>query len=157
MPLNPIALADALRSQWLEPAGGFPGNVQESGDSFAAAVAPWFATGMAGAFPCSTALARQSQLGGQAATALAAGLAPVAGAQLALALVTYMAGQSFGPGISNPPAAATPAQIAFAAVFADMEADAKARAERIALGAWAMALSTIVVFPPVISPPVPVL
>jgi hypothetical protein len=157
MPLNPVALAESLKSQWLEPPGGFPANVQESGDRFAACVAPWFATSMAAAFPCATAVVRQSQLAGQSAAALGAGLAPLAGAQLALALVAYMAGQSFGAGISNPPAAAAPAQAAFAAVFADMEADAAARAQRIALATWAMALSTIVVFPPVISPPVPVL
>jgi hypothetical protein len=157
MALVASALSSSLASSWLVADGGsYPSSPAESADHFAGAVSSWFAGATAGPFPCSTASARRSQLQGQAATALQASDPQLAAVQLALALMAYMTGQVFGAGVASPPVAVSAGQAAFAAVFADMDAGLNARADQIAQGAYAMAISTIVVFPPVISPPTPV-
>jgi hypothetical protein len=157
MTLNPSTLSSSLRSSWLPGDGGpYPGSPAESGDAFAGAVSGWLAAAAAGPYPCSTAAARRSQLASSAAGALGAGQAAAAGALLATALTAYLAGQVFGPGVASAPVGAAAAQAAFAAVFADLDAAPPARADRIAQATWALALTTIVVFPPVVSPPVPV-
>lgn len=157
MPLVASALASSLNADWLVADGGsYPASPQESGDRFAGAVASWFGGATAGPYPCSTASARRSQLASAAGPALDAGEAPLAGAQLALALLSYMSGQIFGPGVASPPAAMAAAQSAITAVFSDLDLSNSARADKIASGIHTMACSTIVVFPPVISPPSPV-
>lgn len=157
MPLVPSALASSLESSWLVPAGGeYPASPSESGDKFAAEVASWFGGATAAGFPCSTASARRSQLASAATSAIQAGDPSLAGMQLALALLSYMTGQAFGAGVAMPPAAMSAAQSAASAVFSDLEASNSSRASRIASGVHTMATSTIVVFPPVISPPSPV-
>ena len=157
MPLSPSMLATSLESGWLVAEGGdFPSSPVESGDRFAGAVADWFALGMAGPFPCGTASARRPQLATSAAGAFQAGDPTLAGMQLALGLTGYMAGQVFGPGVASPPTAAGAAQAAIAAAFASLDAPPSARANQIAGGVQVLAVSTIVVFPPVVSPPVPV-
>ena len=75
---------------------------------------------------------------------------------LATGLMGYLAGQVFGPGVASPPVGFAAAQAAFAGVFADLDTSTSSRGDRIAQGTWALALTTIVVFPPVISPPSPV-
>jgi hypothetical protein len=151
-------LASALESNWLVAEGGeYPGSPSESGDRFAGAVSGWFGSATAAGFPCSTATARRSQLAAGAAGAFQAGQAPLAGAQLALALVAYMTAQVFGAGVASPPTASAAAQSAFTAAFADLDASLSSRASQIAAGTYTLAISTIVVFPPVISPPQPVL
>jgi hypothetical protein len=155
--LVPSALSSSLGSGWLVADGGsYPASPAESGDHFAAAVSGWFAAATAGPYPCTTAAARRSQLQAQTAAAFGAQAAPLAAVQLALALMGYMTGQVFGPGVASPPTAVAAGQAAFLAVFADLDAGLNARADQIAQGAYAMAISTIVVFPPVISPPLPV-
>jgi hypothetical protein len=157
MPLVPASLAASLANDWLVPEGGsYPGSVADSADRFAAAVASWFSGAMAAGFPCATATARRPQLSGSAIAAFTAQNPDAAGAMLAIALMGYMAGQAFGPGIASPPTATAAAQTALAAVFRNLNADNQARAQRIALAVHALALTTIVVFPPVISPPLPV-
>lgn len=157
MALVPTALASSLETQWLRPPGAeYPGTVTESGDSFAGAVASWFAAATAGAFPCATAMARRSQLAGTAAAALQVGNASLAGTQLALAVAGYMAGQSFGAGVASAPVAVSAGQSAFGSVFANLDMPNSARANTIAGAIHAMALSTVVVFPPVVSPPTPI-
>ena len=157
MPLVPSALASSLSSSWLVDEGGsYPSSPTQSGDRFATAVAGWFSGAMAGAFPCSTATARQSQLAAAAAGAFGADSATGAAQQLAVGLMGYMAGQVFGPGVASPPTAVAAAQSAFAAVFSNLDSALSARANQIATGVHTLALSTIVVFPPPISPPSPV-
>ena len=68
----------------------------------------------------------------------------------------YMAGQVFGAGVASPPTAVSAAQSAALAVFSNLDLALSARANPIATGIYACAISTIVIFPPVISPPVPV-
>jgi len=149
MPLIPTELAPRLEKDWLAADGGsFPADVQESGQRLATAVATWFATAMAGPFPCATAQARQPQLANAAAGALAAGLPPVAGMQLAQAVGSYMTGQIFGPGTAASPVALPAAIAGFGAVFADLDQDAAERSRLLAFGCWGLALSTIVAFPP---------
>lgn len=158
MVLIPPALAADLYEGWLGGDGGnYPASVVESGDRFAHAVSGWFSAATAGAFPCATASARRPQLAGSAAMALQAGAPPLAGQQLAVAVVGYMTGQVFGAGIASPPAAAAAAQAAFAAVFANPDLETDDRATLIATGVYTLAVSTLVVFPPVVSPPLPVL
>jgi hypothetical protein len=158
MPLVPSALASSLESSWLAAEGGpFPENASESGDKFATAVAGWFAGAMAGAFPCSTASARRSQLASSATAAIQAGDASLAGMQLAVGLMGYMAGQLFGAGVASPPTAVSAAQSAITAVFSNLDLPTSARGNQIATGIYTLAVSTIVVFPPVISPPSPVM
>ena len=157
MALNPVALSAGLRAGWLPTEGGsLPGSAAESADAFAGEVSAWFAAATAGPFPCATATARRPQLASAATGALSAGAPPLAGAMLADALAGYLTGQAFGPGIANAPLGATAAQVALAAVFSDLAADTGDRADRLAAATWALALTTVVVFPPVVSPPVPV-
>jgi hypothetical protein len=157
VPLAPSSLASSLESSWLVAEGGdYPSSASESGDKFAAAVSSWFGGAMAAGFPCSTASARRSQLAAAATAAIQVGDSSGAAAQLALGLMSYMAGQLFGAGVASPPTAMAAAQSAIGAVFSDLEATNSARANRIASGVHTMAVSTIVVFPPVISPPSPV-
>jgi hypothetical protein len=157
MPLSSATLSSSLNSSWL-PAdgGGYPGSATESGDAFAGVVSSWFAGAMAAGFPCSTATARRSQLAAGAAGAFSAQDPSAAGAMLATGLTAYLAGQVFGAGVASPPVGTAAAQAVFAGVFADLDASVSARADRIAQGTWALARTTIVVFPPVISPPSPV-
>jgi hypothetical protein len=156
--LVPTALGSSLASTWLVPDGDeFPSTPAQSGDKFATAVSTWFATAMAGAFPCSTATARKSQLAASATAAFQAQDASLAGMQLALGLMGYMAGQVFGPGVASPPTAVGAAQSAITGAFSNLDLPHSARANQIASGVHTMAISTIVVFPPVISPPAPVL
>ena len=158
MALVPTALASSLASSWLVPEGdSYPTSPAQSGDKFAAAVSSWFATATAGPYPCSTATARRSQLAASATAAIQVGDASGAGAQLAIGLMGYMAGQVFGPGVASPPTAVSAAQSAITAVFSNLDLPANARANQIATGVYTLAISTIVVFPPVISPPVPVM
>jgi hypothetical protein len=157
MALVPSALAASLESDWLVPEGGqHPSTPALSGDKFAAAVSSWFGAATAGPFPCATAAARRPQLASAATAALQAGDPSLAATQLAVALMGYMAGQVFGPGVASPPTAMGAAQSAISGVFSDLEAATGARANRIATGVHAMATSTLVVFPPVVSPPTPV-
>jgi hypothetical protein len=157
MVLSSSTLSNSLRSSWLPTdGGGFPGSASESGDAFAGAVTGWFSGATAGPFPCSTATARRSQLASSAGAAFAAGQAPASGALLATALMGYLTGQVFGSGVASPPAGTAAAQAAFTAVFADLDASTSDRADRLAQASWSLALTTIVIFPPVISPPMPV-
>jgi hypothetical protein len=151
-------LASSLESDWLtREGGGYADSASQSGDRFAQAVSSWFSSAMAGAFPCGTATARKSQLAAAAGAAFQANQASAAGAQLAMGLVAYMAGQVFGPGVASPPTAASAAQSAITAVFSDVDMAVSSRANQIATATHTLALSTIVVFPPIISPPTPVM
>jgi hypothetical protein len=155
--LVPTALASSLESDWLVANGGqYPSSPADSGDRFAGAVSTWFSAATAGPYPCSTATARRAQLASSATGAFQARDASAAGAQLAVGLMGYMAGQVFGPGVASPPAAVGAAQSAITAVFSNLELTNAARANQIATGVYTLAVSTIVVFPPVVSPPVPV-
>lgn len=157
MVLVPAALASSLASGWLVAEGGeHPSSPAQSGDAFAAAVSSWFAGATAGPFPCTTATARRSQLAASSTAAIGAGDPSLAGLQMAVGLMGYMAGQAFGPGVASPPTAVGAAQSAITGVFSDLEASNAARADRIAAGIHALAVSTIVIFPPVVSPPTPV-
>jgi hypothetical protein len=158
MPLVPNALASSLEADWLVAEGGsYPSAPPDSGDRFAGAVAGWFAGATAGPYPCTTAAARRAQLVASATAALQAKDPSLAASQLALGLMGYMAGQVFGPGVASPPAAVGAAQSAIASVLANLDMPLGARASTIAAGIHALAASTIVVFPPVIGPPLPVL
>lgn len=158
MPLVPTALAQSLENDWLVPDGGtYPSSVTESGEKFAAAVASWFSGATAGGFPCSTASARRAQLASAAAGALSAGSAAAAGAQLAAAVATYIVGQVFGAGVASAPTATAAAQATFTGVFSNLSQPNSIRAQQIASGIHTQAVSTLVVFPPVISPPQPIL
>jgi hypothetical protein len=155
--LVPAALGSSLASSWLVPDGGeYPTSASQSGDKFAAAVSTWFAAATAGPYPCSTAAARRSQLAGSATGAFQASDPSLAGMQLAIGLMGYMAGQVFGPGVASPPTAVSAAQSAITAVFSNLDLASNARANQIATGVYTLAVSTIVVFPPVVSPPTPV-
>ena len=157
MPLVPTALASSLQSDWLVDEGGqYPGSASESGDKFAGAVSTWFSGALAAGFPCSTATARRSQLAASATGAFQARDSSLAAMQLAVGLMGYMAGQVFGAGVASPPTAVSAAQSAAAAVFSNLDLALSARANQIATGVYTLAISTIVIFPPVISPPVPV-
>ena len=157
MALDPSALSTSLRNSWLPgDAGPHHGSASASGDAFAGAVSGWFVSAVAAGFPCATALARRSQLASGAAGAFQAGQAATSGALLATGLTAYVAGQLFGAGAALPPLATGAAQAAFVGVFLDLGADTPARADRLAQAIWALAITTVVVFPPVISPPVPV-
>jgi hypothetical protein len=153
MPLSPSTLANALEQQWLASEGSsLPGSAIESGDRFAGAVSSWFAMAMAAGMPCATAAARRSQLAAAAAAALQVRDALGAGQQLALAVATYMAGQAFGPGVASFPAAASVMGTEFGAVFADLDLPVSARAQRMASACMIAAVSTVVIFPPPMSP-----
>lgn len=155
MALQLSQLKNALENDWLAAAGGsYPDNVSQSGQKFAQAVAQWFSAAQASGIPCATAMARQSQLMGQASAALQTGQAQGAGAQLALAVASYYAGQSFGPGVATFPTALGTGVSTIGAVFADHEMSNAGRARRIATACQTMAVSTIVTFanPPYASP-----
>lgn len=158
MALSPSTLAPGLEAQWLVPDGGdYPLSPAESGDRFAGVVSNWFATATAGAFPCATAAARQAQLASTASSAIQAGNASLAGMQLAQGAALYMVGQVFGPGAASFPAGVGAAQSAIIGAFSNLDLPASARANQIATALYLLAISTIVIFPPVISPPVPVM
>jgi hypothetical protein len=158
MALVPTALASSLESSWLVPEGNdYPSSPSQSGDKFAAAVSSWFAAATAGPFPCSTASARRSQLAASATGAIQANDPSLAGMQLAIGLMGYMAGQVFGAGVASPPTAVSAAQSAITSVFSNLDLPNSARANQIATGVYTLAISTIVIFPPVISPPTPVM
>jgi hypothetical protein len=152
VPLDPISLVVELRQRWLPAEAGFPASVDESAQRFADVVAPWFAAGAANGFPCSTAQARKSGLASSAASALAAGDARAAGQQLALAIAQFMAAQSFGAGVSSFPTATPGLVVAIGEVFASHELDDDQRATMIAVATYLAAVSTIVVFPPPLTP-----
>lgn len=157
MALVSTALASDLASNWLVPEGGeYPSSPSQSGDKFAAAVSSWFGAATAGPYPCTTASARRSQLASSATAAIQAGQASLAGMQLAIGLMGYMAGQMFGPGVASPPTAVSAAQSAITGAFSNLDLPINTRANQIATGVYTLAISTIVVFPPVISPPTPV-
>jgi hypothetical protein len=154
MALVLASLKSSLESQWLVPDGGsFPASPTESGDRFATAVATWFSAAMAGAFPCTTAMARKAQLASLAGAAFGAQAAPASGNALAAAVALYIVGQSFGTGIANMPLAQSGVGALFAATFADMNGDRSTKAQQIANGCLLLAVTTIVVFPP--APPLP--
>jgi hypothetical protein len=158
MALVASALASSLESSWLVPEDGeYPSGPAQSGDKFAAAVSSWFGAATAGPFPCSTASVRRPQLASAATTAIQGGDPSLVGAQLALGLMSYLAGQAFGPGVASPPVAVSAAQSAITATFSNLDIPNSARANQIAIGIYTLAISTIVVFPPVISPPSPVM
>jgi hypothetical protein len=152
MPLITSSLSSSLERDWL---GAFAADSRESGDRFATAVAQWFANAMAATFPCSTAALRRPQLAVTAAAALEVGLGPAAGQLLGVAVAGYIAGQLFGAGTATFPVA-LPAGIAlFTLAFLTLDLTQSARADLIAQGCYAMAVSTLVVFP-VAPPPSPI-
>ncbi|MBL8742289.1 MAG: hypothetical protein JNK04_14370 [Myxococcales bacterium] len=155
MPLVLASLKSSLESQWLVAEGGsHPASAQESGDRFAGAVAGWFSTAMAAGFPCSTAMARKSQLASGAAAAFGAEASVAAGNMLALAVAAYIVGQSFGPGFAGMPIAQSAAGAMFGATFADTGGAISDKAQQIASGCLVLAVSTIVAFsiPPFAAP-----
>jgi hypothetical protein len=157
MPLDPVSLAIGLRQRWLPAGGGFPSSVDDSAQRFAGEIATWFAAGAASGIPCATAMVRKSGLASSAASALSAGDPRMAGQLLALAVAQFMAGQSFGPGVSAMPIATPALVLALGEVFASHDLDDDKRATLIASAAYLTAVSTIVTFPPTTLPPSPVL
>ena len=156
MVLIPAQLQAALEERWLVEGGGaYPASVQESAARFADAVATWFVTATSNLVPCATALARKSGLESQAATALAAAAPPAAGALLAVAVASYIAGQTFGPGVAAMPLATAGVSTMLAAVFSNLSATREERARDVALACWVLALSTLVTFP--VIGPMPIL
>lgn len=148
MALVPGNLAIQLENGWMVAEGGsYPQNALQSGQRFAAAVSAWFSAAQANGIPCATAKAREGQLAAQAAAALQAMSAPAAGAQLALAVAGYYAGQSFGAGVATYPAAVSAGVATFSQVFADLNSPLSARAQQMAGACQIMAVSTIVTFP----------
>ena len=147
MALSAGSLKSSLENDWFVPEGGSnPPSTLVSAQRFAQAVSQWFALAQANGLPCVTALPRMAQLHAQAAAALQAGQAQSAGAQLALAVASYYAGQSFGPGVATFPAAVTVGVTDMAAVFGDLGMTNADRAQRIASACHVMAISTVVVF-----------
>jgi hypothetical protein len=156
MPLIPSSLASSLENDWLAKEGGsFPDSVSVSADRFATAFATWFAGAIAGPGAVTTASARRPQLASLAIPALSAMAPQAAGSLLAAAIAGYITGQSFGPGIASPPLAISAAGSQMGAVFADLDAQPSARAQKIASACQTLAVSTIVTFPPPL-PPAPV-
>jgi hypothetical protein len=152
------SLASGLAIDWLAREGSdLPRTPAESGDKFARTVSSWFSTATAGAFPCATAVVRRPQLAASATAAIQARDASLAGAQLAIGLMSYMAGQVFGPGVASPPTAVGAAQSLITGALSNLKLPLTTRADQIATGVYTLAVSTIVIFPPVISPPLPVL
>ena len=148
MALSAGTLKSSLENDWLVAGGkAHPASVVISAQKFASAVAQWFALAQANGLPCTTALARMSQLQGQAAAALQAGQPPAAGALLALAVASYYAGQTFGPGVATFPAAVGVGIADIGGVFADHDATNADRAQIIANACHVMAASTVVAFP----------
>jgi len=93
-----------------------------------------------------------NRLAAQAAAALQVMNAPGAGAQLALAVAAYYAGQNFGAGVATYPAAVAAGTATFSQVFADMNSPIPARAQQMAGACQIMAVSTIVTFPSPLPP-----
>ena len=153
MPLVLASLKSSFESQWLVPSGGsYPASAQESGDRFATAVATWFSAAAAGAFPCTTAMARKSQLAASAAAAFSTQASVAAGNALALGVALYIVGQQFGAGIANIPLAQGAVGPLFGAAFADLQSGISEKAQQVATGCLLLAVSTIVVFPPPLTP-----
>jgi hypothetical protein len=148
MVLIPTTLAHSLETHWLPGDGGpWHDSSQASADAFAGAVANWFQSAQAAGLPCMTALARRSQLMGQAMSAIGAQDAQAAGEQLALAFMAYVAGQSFSTGVAAPPAATGAGATMIGNALATRELPQAARAHMIATALHVMALSSIVSFP----------
>jgi hypothetical protein len=146
--LIPSILATNLENDWLPGDDGpYADSAQQSADNFATVVANWFAQAQAAGFPCSTAMARKSQLMAQAAPALESGDAQLVGTQLATAFMSYVAGQSFGSGVAAPPAATAAAGPMIGGAFVNRDQPQSARAQTIATALHMMAVSTIVSFP----------
>jgi hypothetical protein len=153
MALVPGNLATQLENGWMVADGGsHPQNALQSGQRFAGAVSTWFSAAQANGFPCATAKAREGQLAAQAAAAFQVMSAPGAGAQLALAIAAYYAGQSFGAGVATYPAAVAAGTATFSQVFADLNSPISARAQQMAGACQIMAVSTIVTFPLPLTP-----
>lgn len=147
-------LKSQLENSWLVPDGGsYPESVSESGDRFAAAVSSWFSSAMAGAFPCSTAMARRSQLAAAATAALGAGSAQAAGSQLAMGVAAYIAGQSFLPGTASFPAGLGAAVSQMIAVFSDVDGSVSQKAQQMATACTLLATTTLVITPVPPGPP----
>jgi hypothetical protein len=125
----------------------------ESGDRFAAAVSSWFAGAMAAAFPCATALARRSQLATQAGAALDARDPSLSGQQLAMAVASYIAGQSFPPGTALFPMALPAAASQMIATLTDTDGDVGRKAQEIASACHLLSVSTLVAIPVPPGPP----
>ena len=151
--LIPSDLATRLEQEWL---GQFPDSSAQSGEMFAGAVSAWFATSMAAAFPCVTAMPRRPQLAAAAAAALEAGIGPTSGALLAVAVASYYAGQVFGSGVATFPTALPSGVMLITAALLDLNMPKSARANQLAQACHVMAISTLVVFP-VAPPPAPIL
>ncbi len=155
MVLVPTVLAQSLESDWL-PAddGPWHDDSQASADAFAGAVADWFQQAMAAGFPCSTAMARKSQLMGQVMSAIETQDAQAAGQQVALAFMAYVAGQSFGSGVATAPTATSAGGSMIANAFSTLEMPQSARANLIATALHVISVSTIVSFaqPPYAAP-----
>jgi hypothetical protein len=147
MALVVASLKSSLEGQWLPSGNNHAASATESGDKFATAFATWFSTATAGPFPCSTALARKSQLASLAASAFQAQTAVAAGNALALGIALYIVGQSFGSGVANMPLAQSAVGALFGAAFADLQSDLSARAQQFATGGLLLAVSTLVVIP----------
>jgi hypothetical protein len=153
MPLDQSQLQSDLQSQWLASEGAsHPRSAVDSGNNFARAVAKWFSSAQAAGLPCVTASARMPQLAQLTALALQAQAAVAAGNALAMAVAQYILGQSFGPGVASSPMALPAAQAQIGAVFANLDISSGDRARHIAGACTLLALSTMVVFPPPMSP-----
>ncbi len=147
MAISSSTLKSQLENNWLVSEGGsYPESPTQSGQKFAGAVSQWFSAAQANGIPCATAMARQSQLAAQAAAAIQVGQAQGAGAQLALAVAAYYAGQNFGPGVATFPTAAGAGVSMISAVFGNLDMSNADRAEAIATACHTMAVSTIVAF-----------
>jgi hypothetical protein len=154
MPLVLDTLKSGLERNWLAPEGGsYPDSVLISGDHFAGAIVNWFSAAQAAGFPCPTAMTRRTQLASAAAGALSTGAAPAAGAMLALAVASYIAGQMFGTGVASFPSGINAAVLQLASTFDDKGGSVSQKAEQIASACTLLANTTLVIFPPV--PPLP--
>lgn len=158
MALSPSTLKSQLETAWLVPPGGsYPENAQASADRFANAVASWLSLAQANGFPCTTAAARKSQLASLLAIAFQTGSASSAAQALANALTLYITGQQFGSGVAAPPTGASAAASAFSAIFSNRELPNPARAQLLADACQALALTTLVAFPPPLPTPAPLM
>jgi hypothetical protein len=157
MALSASTLQSQLLQAWLVPPGGaFPSTADASANRLASAVAAWFSAAQAGAFPCSTAAARKSQLASALMGALASGSAASAGQGTAAALAAYITGQVFGSGAASPPTGTSAAAAAFMGIFSDVNAPNPVRAQRFAQACKALTASTLVTFPPPLPSPLPI-
>jgi len=141
-------LKSGLERDWLvAPGGCHPDSALASGDRFAGAVVSWFSSAQAGAFPCSTAAARRSQLATMAAAAFQARAPQAAGLSLAQAVAAYIAGQVFGVGVASLPLAVSAAALQMGTVFSDTSLSNAERAQSIAGACALLSSSTLVIFP----------